>query len=57
MKKYRVTITETLATSVEIEAESESEAMDIAEEQYHNEDIVLTAENYVDTDFSTKEIY
>lgn len=56
MKKYRVTITETLATSVEIEAESESEAIDIAEEQYHNEDIVLTAENYVDTDFSTKEI-
>ncbi len=56
MKKFRVTITETLSTSVEIEAEDEFDAEDKVQKQYNNSDIILTAEDYVDTEFSTTEI-
>ena len=56
MKKFRVTITETLSTSVEVEAEDEFDAEDKVQKRYNNSDIILTAEDYVDTKFSTTEI-
>ena len=46
--KYTVTIVETLEKSVVVDAESESEALAIVNKMRDNEEIVLTADNYVD---------
>lgn len=54
MEKYRVTITETLATSVVVEANDYNEAVDSVIDRYNNEEIVLTAEDYCETKFSVK---
>ena len=50
MKKFRVEISERLATFIEIEAETEEEAKDKAEEMYYNEEIVLDSSNHIDTE-------
>jgi len=50
-KKFTVEITETLQRQVEVEAEDEFEAEDIVREMYRNEEIVLDAEDYIDTEF------
>lgn len=41
MKKYKVKVTETLNRIVEQEANSYEEALDLVEERYQNEEIVL----------------
>lgn len=53
MKKYYITITETLERTIDIVAESEEEALNIAEEEYKNGEHVLDYEDHVNTDFST----
>lgn len=51
--KYLVEITETLKKEVEVEAETEQAALEIAKKNYFNaeDDYVLTAVNYTDTEF------
>lgn len=52
MNKYKVTITETLQKEIEVEALSKEEAIYQIKQQYKNEEIVLTADDYVYTDFN-----
>ena len=56
MKKYKVTITETLEKVVEVEAENYDEAVDIVGDEYRNGEIILCSDDYTDTDFSVEEI-
>lgn len=49
MKTYRVVVTETLQRTVYIDAKSAEEAKGVAEERYHNEEIVLDWGDYQDT--------
>ena len=49
--KYNVIITETLEKTIEIEAENGLNAIDIAKDKYNKEEVILTADNLVDTDF------
>lgn len=56
MKKYYITITETLERTIEIVANDENEAKDMAEEQYKNGEIVLDYEDHINTDYSTWKI-
>ena len=49
--KYNVTITETLEKTIEIEAENENNAIDIARDKYNKEEVILTADDLVDTQF------
>ena len=53
MKKYYITITETLERTIEIVANDENEAKDMAEEQYKNGEIVLDYEDHINADYST----
>ena len=54
-RKFTVEITETLQRQVEVEAEDEFEAEDIVREMYRNEEIVLDAGDYIDTEFEVLE--
>lgn len=56
MKKFKVTITETLEREVEVNAPDWNHALDIVEESYWNGDVVLTADDHKDTDFYAEEI-
>ena len=56
MKKYYITITETLERTIEIIANDENEAKDTAEEQYKNGEIVLDYEDHIETSYSTWKI-
>lgn len=55
MKKFKVTITETLQHVVYVEATSEKEALGEAEEQYWLGNIVLDSSHYQDTTFKAEE--
>ena len=55
MKTYAVEITETLQRTVYIDAKSAEEAQDVAEERYHNEEIVLDSSDYQDTEIEVVE--
>lgn len=48
MKKFKVSITETLIRNVIVEAESPADAVDKVTEMYHNEDIVLDYNDFED---------
>lgn len=50
-KTFKVSIRETLERIVEVEASDELEAVQKVIDSYRREDIVLTSEDYVDTDF------
>ena len=54
--KYKVMITETLEETLEVEASSWHEAELIVRGMYRNEEIMLTADNYVHTEIRTEEI-
>jgi hypothetical protein len=47
-KKYEVYIEETLRKTIVVEAENEDEAFQIADELYHEEDVVLTADDFAE---------
>ena len=49
--KYNVTITEILEKTIEIEAENGLNAIDIAKDKYNKEEVILTADDLVDTHF------
>ena len=51
MKNFEITITERLIKTVEVEAENYSQAVQIVRDRYFEEDIVLTADDYFDTEF------
>lgn len=48
--KVKVIIEEVLSRCVEVEADNDEEALKIVNEQYSNCDIVLTADDYAETD-------
>ena len=50
--KVKVEITETLQRIVEIEAENDSEAIEHANELYSKGQIVLDADDHIDTEIS-----
>lgn len=50
LMKYKITIKETLAKTIEIEADSLKEAEYAATKLYHNCDIVLSADDYDTTE-------
>ena len=47
--KYKINIEEVLSKTIEIEAETELEALEIALEQYRNEEIILDDRDYIGT--------
>lgn len=51
MKKYKVEITETLKRIVEVEAINKLHAMAKAKDDYDNEKIVLTADDFEEVKF------
>ena len=52
---FNVIVTETLQRVCEIEAENEDEALEILEEKYYDEEIVLDDSDLIDTEFSNCE--
>ena len=52
MNKYKVKITELLQTTVMVEADNADSAGDMVRSMYRNSEIVLTADNYVHTEFT-----
>lgn len=46
MKRYYVSVTETLNKVVSVDAESEEEAVDIVRDAYDNCDIILDSDNF-----------
>ena len=45
--KYTIEVEETLSKTIEIDAKSESEALEKANKQYKNADIILSGDDYV----------
>lgn len=56
-KKYAVEITETLNKIVVVKADSFAEAKEMVEDAYYNNKIILTADNYVETNFTETMVY
>ena len=56
MDKYVVSIYETLVKDIEIEAEDYLDAIKKVKEKYNNEEIVLSADDYLDTEFNVSKI-
>lgn len=55
MKKFEVTITETLKKKVEVEAETEEEAKQIVTDEWYKGDHILDADNFTEVVFEAKE--
>lgn len=55
MKKFEVTITETLKKKVEVEVETEEEAKQIVTDDWYKGDHILDADNFTEVDFEAKE--
>ncbi len=56
MKKYKVTITETLEKEVEVEAENYYEAEQTVRDAYGRSEYVLDSDNFIGVDFMAEEI-
>jgi len=56
MKKYQVTITETLQMEVEVEADNPAQAERTVRDNYHTCEYILDAEHFKGVDFQTKQI-
>ncbi|MCC3345837.1 DpnD/PcfM family protein [Psychrobacter sanguinis] len=50
-KTYCVEVTETLSKLVKISASSEEQALSLVKQAYRQESIVLTSEDYLETNF------
>ena len=50
--KYKVEVKETLSRIVEVDADSENDAVEKVSALYEREEIVLGADDYVDTDIN-----
>lgn len=55
MKKFEVTITETLKKKVEVEAETQEEAEQIVTDEWYKGDHILDADNFTGVVFEAKE--
>lgn len=55
MKRYAVTITETLTRTLWIDAETAEDAEDQAKDLYENKEVVLDADDHSDTEFMVQE--
>ena len=55
MKKFEVTITETLKKKVEVEAETQEEAEQIVTDEWYKGDHILGADNFTEVVFEAKE--
>ena len=55
MKKFEVTITETLKKKVEVEAETQEEAEQIVTDEWYKGDHILDADNFTEVVFEAKE--
>lgn len=56
MKTYDISITEALKTTVETQAETLEEAIQNVEDRYHNQEIILTADDFTgDVTFEEKQ--
>ena len=53
LMKYKITIKEILAKTIEIEADSLKDAEAVATKLYNNCDVVLSADDYVTTEIVT----
>lgn len=51
MEEFTIAIRETLIKTVTVEAETYDEALEKVENMYWNEEIILTSEDHVDTEF------
>jgi len=56
MKKYQVTITETLQMTVEVDADNSVQAEQIVHKKYHNSDYILDADHFKGVQFSVKPV-
>lgn len=54
MKKYKVTITETLQMEVEVDAPNRSEAERLVNKQWIGGDHILDADHFKDVDFKAE---
>ncbi|MEN6588862.1 MAG: DpnD/PcfM family protein [Proteiniphilum sp.] len=52
MNTFEIEIKETLSTVIKVEAENQNDAIEKLKEMYRNEEIVLDAEDYKDTDIT-----
>lgn len=50
--KYKVEITEYLQKTIEVAADNKFEAISIVEDMYNNEEVVLSADNFIDKEFN-----
>ena len=55
MKKFEVTITETLKKKVEVEAETQEEAEQIVTDDWYKGEHILDADNFSEVVFDAKE--
>ena len=55
MSKFKVSVTETLNRVVELEAATMDDAIDLARDLYHNSDIVLSYDDFVQVDIEEEE--
>lgn len=55
MSLFKIKIVETLESEVSIEADTLSEAIQEAEERWHNSVYILTADNFADVCFKSAE--
>ena len=55
MKKFDVTITETLKLTVSVEASSKEEAQQMVSDQWHAGDHILDADNFVEVEFESND--
>ncbi|MFK7948136.1 MAG: DpnD/PcfM family protein [Saprospiraceae bacterium] len=56
MKKvFKVLITEVLQREVEVMSKGENEAIKIVKDQYYDEEIILDADDHIDTDFKIEQ--
>lgn len=51
IKPYQIEIIETLSKTIIVKAESRSEAMQKVKGMYYNEEVILDADDHVDTSF------
>lgn len=52
MKTFKVTVREILEKTIEVKAKTEARAIDMVEEMYEDEQIVLDSGDYVDTAYN-----
>ena len=55
MPKYKVEITEYLQRTIEIDADNENDAIAKVSNMYHNEEIVLSADDFTDKEIKVLE--